>query len=83
MCDIRDPRKVPLAFLHCDGSTRTMSTYLYRKIKRMDWPEFKQSLIQRFGPTESDNPFGKWTKLEQTGSVRDYLTNFNFEYLLL
>lgn len=49
----------------------------------MDWPEFKQSLIQRFGPTESDNPFGKWTKLEQTGSVRDYLTNFNFEYLLL
>ncbi|KAF8378270.1 hypothetical protein HHK36_029609 [Tetracentron sinense] len=57
------------------GST---SSYAPRLVK-LDFPrfnEFKEGLLSRYGPNQFCDSFDELTKLQQTGSVRDYQTHF-------
>ena len=40
------------------------------------WDVFKAGLLARYGPTQFYDYFGELTKLQQTGSVRDYQSRF-------
>ncbi|CAL5377841.1 unnamed protein product [Camellia sinensis] len=42
----------------------------------ISWEDFKQGLLNRYGPTQFQDFFGELTKLQQTGSVREYQAQF-------
>ncbi|KAL4573462.1 hypothetical protein LXL04_020270 [Taraxacum kok-saghyz] len=48
-----------------------------RRMKgRLSWVEFSEDCRIRFGPPMSINPLGELTRLQQTGSVEDYCSEF-------
>ncbi|KAA8529845.1 hypothetical protein F0562_034386 [Nyssa sinensis] len=42
----------------------------------ISWETFREGLHSKYGPTQFYDFFGKLTKLQQTGSVREYQTQF-------
>ena len=44
----------------------------------MTWTKLKQELIGRYGGGRSDNPYEELKDLNQTGSIEEYLSEFEF-----
>lgn len=45
-------------------------------VESISWRQFTRALMSRFGPNDYDNYFGELSKLQQSGSVQDYLEQF-------
>jgi hypothetical protein len=65
-----------LASFHLEGEAQLWFQILLREGREIGWPEFKEGVFARFGPTQFYDPFGELTKLQQEGSTRDYQAKF-------
>ncbi|KAK3013502.1 hypothetical protein RJ639_010095, partial [Escallonia herrerae] len=71
--------RVPLASWNLEGDAQLW--YQLLKEKRgehcITWQVFKDELFERFGPTRYQDFFGDLTKLQQSGTVKEYHTQFS------
>jgi hypothetical protein len=56
---------VALASFHLEGEAQLWFQILLREGREIGWPEFKEGVFARFGPTQFYDPFGELTKLQQ------------------
>lgn len=68
---------------HLDGGAQVWYQIAKWGTWRMNWSELKNGLTWRFGPTEFNCRIGELIKLEQTGSVIDYVKYFKCLLCLL
>lgn len=71
-----ETEKMRLASFYLEGDAQV---WLQRKKAlraQMDWEEFKNELMLRFGIASYEDSFGELCKLKQTTSVRDYQSRF-------
>jgi len=77
---IEEREKLPLAAYHLEGESQ-MWYQLFRDSEEVvTWNALKTALQTRYGSTSFEDHFGELTKLQQTGTVRDY--QLQFEQLL-
>ncbi|KAJ9543643.1 hypothetical protein OSB04_023350 [Centaurea solstitialis] len=70
--------KVKLAKLSMEGATIHWFNLLWATTENLTWERFKQALIERYGGRQSDNPFEELKDLNQTGSVDEFITEFEY-----
>ena len=68
--------QVGLASFHLEGEAQLWYQLLQQENNVVTWDVFKAGLLARYGPTQFYDYFGELTKLQQTGSVRDYQSRF-------
>ncbi|KAA8548911.1 hypothetical protein F0562_000595 [Nyssa sinensis] len=68
--------RVALASFHLEGDAQLWYQLLKQEMGVISWETFKEGLHSRYGPTQFYDFFGELTKLQQTGSVREYQTQF-------
>lgn len=74
---ILDGQRVKDAALILVGAPLQWYQWLEKeKVQQLTWEEFEQALLKRFGPSEFLDYKGALTKLQQTGSLSDYQTQF-------
>uniref|UniRef100_A0A2N9GM02 Integrase catalytic domain-containing protein n=1 Tax=Fagus sylvatica TaxID=28930 RepID=A0A2N9GM02_FAGSY len=66
----------PLAAYHLEGEAQLWYQLLKSEGEETTWNNLKEGLLTRYGPTEFADFFGDLTKLKQTGSVREYQSQF-------
>ncbi|XP_020411536.1 uncharacterized protein LOC109946859 [Prunus persica] len=71
-----ETERVPLASFNLEGDAQLWFQLMKEETPITTWATFKQGLHDRYGPTQFQDFFGDLTKLQQTGSVRDYQTQF-------
>jgi hypothetical protein len=71
--------KVVLAAYHLEGEAQ-LWYQLFKETEGASWENLQKGLHIRYGPTQFDDFFGDLTKLQQTGTVRDY--QGQYEWLL-
>ncbi|XP_077236504.1 uncharacterized protein LOC143878006 [Tasmannia lanceolata] len=71
-----EAERVALASFHLEGDTQLWYQLLKQEKGAVSWKEFSEGLHSRYGPTQFLDFFGELTKLQQTGSVNDYQTQF-------
>ncbi|KAJ9564989.1 hypothetical protein OSB04_000955 [Centaurea solstitialis] len=70
--------KVKLAKLSMDGATIHWFNLLNATEEDLTWVKFKRALIERYGGRKSDNPFEELKDLSQTGSVDEFIDEFEY-----
>lgn len=70
--------KVKLAKLCMEGTTIHWFNLLCATVENLSWEDFKRALIERYGGRQSDNPFEELKDLTQTGTVDEYITDFEY-----
>ncbi|KAE9602911.1 putative succinate dehydrogenase (quinone) [Lupinus albus] len=70
--------KVRLAKLSMEGATIHWFNLLRATEKDLTWARMKRALIDRYGGRQSGNPFEELKDLIQTGSVEEYVSEFEF-----
>ncbi|XP_027936242.1 uncharacterized protein LOC114191269 [Vigna unguiculata] len=70
--------KVRLAKLSMEGATIHWFNLLQESEKDLSWAQLKRELIGRYGGRTSNNPFEELKDLLQTGSVEEYLAEFEY-----
>lgn len=70
--------KVKLAKLSMDGSTIHWFNLLNETKDALTWPKLNQALIERYGGRQNVNPFEELTDPQQTGSVDEYIAEFEY-----
>jgi hypothetical protein len=68
--------KAALASFHLEGEAQLWFQILLHEGREIGWPEFKEGVFARFGPTQFYDPFGELMKFQQEGSIRDYQAKF-------
>ncbi|CAL5328511.1 unnamed protein product [Camellia sinensis] len=68
--------RVPLASFNLEDDAQLWYQLLKEDTVIISWEDFKQGLLNRYGPTQFQDFFGELTKLQQTGSVREYQAQF-------
>ncbi|XP_017227846.1 uncharacterized protein LOC108203433 [Daucus carota subsp. sativus] len=77
LCKIPEEQKVDLASLHMlEKAEVWVSNYLSIK-KNVDWTEFVMDLSARFKDDSSLNVVEHFNKFQQTGSIEDYIDEFD------
>ncbi|CAL1395724.1 unnamed protein product [Linum trigynum] len=71
-----EEEKVLLASIYLEGEAQLWLQVLKDGDQQLTWDDMKRGLHTRFGPTQFEDFFGELTKLRQTGSVRDYQSQF-------
>lgn len=72
--------KLPLASYHLEGQAYMWYQLFKDSEEVLTWEAFKAAMHTHYGHTAFDDHFGDLTKLQQTGSVREY--QLQFERLL-
>lgn len=70
--------KIRLAKLSMEGATIHWFNLLRETDDDLTWLKLKQDLIERYGGRQSDNPFEEMKDLQQTGTVDEYITTFEY-----
>ena len=65
-----------MASFYMDGPALSWYQWMTHNGFISSWPALLQALESRFAPTIYDDPQGALFKLQQRGSVNDYLTEF-------
>lgn len=73
---IPEPERLTIASFYMDGPALSWYQWMHRNGYFPSWPAMLQALESRFAPSFYDDPQGSLFKLQQTGSVTDYLTAF-------
>ncbi|XP_061968341.1 uncharacterized protein LOC133691764 [Populus nigra] len=73
---IDSAQQVQLASFHLDGIALQWHRWLTKFRGPLLWNEFVQALLQRFGPTDYEDPSESLTRLRQTTSVAAYQEAF-------
>ncbi|XP_028055574.1 uncharacterized protein LOC114259749 [Camellia sinensis] len=68
--------RVPLASFNLEDDAQLWYQLLKEETAIISWEDFKQGLLNRYGSTQFQDFFGELTKLQQTGSVREYQAQF-------
>ncbi|KAK3035596.1 hypothetical protein RJ639_033188 [Escallonia herrerae] len=71
-----DEEKVPLASFNLEGDAQVWYQLIKEEQGVISWPTFKEELHVRYGPTQFQDFFGDLTKLQQSGTVKEYQTQF-------
>ena len=71
-----DHERLTIASFYMDGPALSWFQWMMRNGLIHAWPDFLLSLETRFAPSFYDDPRGALFKLQQTGSVNHYLTEF-------
>ncbi|MGD0460848.1 MAG: hypothetical protein ABSC21_24290, partial [Terriglobia bacterium] len=71
-----DVQKVPLASFHLEQEALQWYRWYIKAHPEPNWTDFCQLILPRFGPSAFDDFTGALTKLHQTGTVREYQTEF-------
>ncbi|MCH80279.1 Ty3/gypsy retrotransposon protein, partial [Trifolium medium] len=72
--------KIDLAQLCMEGSTIHFFNSLFREDEGLTWEALKEALLERYGGHGEGDVYEQLTDLKQTGTVEDYITEF--EYLI-
>lgn len=70
--------KVRLAKLSMEGATIHWFNLLRETEDDLTWLKLKEALVERYGGRQSDNPFEEMKDLQQTGTVDEYITTFEY-----
>lgn len=73
---IPDPERLTVAAFYMDGPALSWYQWMARNGFFPSWPAMLQALESRFAPSYYDDPQGALFKLQQTGTVSEYLTDF-------
>ncbi|CAL5379765.1 unnamed protein product [Camellia sinensis] len=68
--------RAPLASFNLEDDAQLWYQLLKEETPIISWEDFKQGLLNRYGPTQFQDFFDELTKLQQTGSVREYQAQF-------
>ncbi|XP_040996196.1 uncharacterized protein LOC121242393 [Juglans microcarpa x Juglans regia] len=68
--------RLRLVSFHMEGKALTWFQDLDESGMLADWETFIKALLIRFGPNCYDDPMQAFTRLKQTGSVKEYKTQF-------
>uniref|UniRef100_A0A2N9HMQ3 Retrotransposon gag domain-containing protein n=1 Tax=Fagus sylvatica TaxID=28930 RepID=A0A2N9HMQ3_FAGSY len=68
--------QVALASFHLEGVAQLWYQLLQQETNNIPWNVFKFGLLARYGPTQFYDYFGELTKLQQSGTVKEYQTRF-------
>jgi hypothetical protein len=68
--------QVALASFHLEGEAQLWYQLLKQESEVITWDVFKSGLLARYGLTQFYDYFGELTKLQQSGSVKDYQGQF-------
>jgi len=72
----KEEDKAALASFHLEGEAQFWFQILLQEGRKICWPEFKEGVFARLGPTQFYDPLEELTKLQQEGSIRDYQAKF-------
>ena len=73
---IPDHERLTVAAFYMDGPALSWYQWMSRNGFFPSWPVMLQALESRFAPSFYEDPQGALFKLQQTGTVSDYLTDF-------
>lgn len=73
---IPELERLTIASFYMDGPALSWYQWMHWNGLFSSWPAMLQALESRFAPSYYDDPQGTLFKLQQTGSVGDYLTAF-------
>lgn len=71
-----DEERISVASFYMDGPALSWYQWMFRNGFITSWTALLQALENRFAPTYFEDPKGALFKLTQTGSVNDYLHEF-------
>lgn len=74
--DTAEEEKLALAAYHLEGEAQLWYQLFKESEDQMTWEAMKEGLLVQYGPTQFDDFFGDLTKLRQTGSVREYQSQY-------
>ncbi|KAK9230741.1 hypothetical protein WN944_023713 [Citrus x changshan-huyou] len=74
--NIASDQQVQLASFHLEGIALQWHRWLSKLKGSLDWEEFTRALLQRFGPTDYEDPSEALTRLKQTSTVEAYQEAF-------
>ncbi|KAH9651124.1 hypothetical protein KPL70_026631 [Citrus sinensis] len=74
--NIASDQQVQLASFHLEGIALQWHRWLSKLKGPLDWEEFTRALLQRFGPTDYEDPSEALTRLKQTSIVEAYQEAF-------
>jgi hypothetical protein len=77
---IKEEDKLPMAAYHLERESQMWYQLFQDSEAVVTWNSLKAALHTRYGPTAFEDHFGDLTKLQQTGTVREY--QLQFEQLL-
>lgn len=72
----RDEERLDLIPLCIDGRVNKWFAWVLRREGFRNWLDFRQKLLLRFSESIEDEPSTKLFKIKQTGSVADYVSEF-------
>lgn len=65
--------QVTIATFHLQGHAQVWYQILWGEEGELDWEQFKDRVIVRFGPSAFDDYIGELIKLQQTRTVEGWL----------
>lgn len=71
-----EEEKIPLAAYHLEGEAQLWYQLFKESEEEPTWETMKDGLHARYGPMQFDDFFGDLTKLRQTGTVREYQSQY-------
>lgn len=71
-----EDQRIRMASFYMEGEALTWYQWMHSNGQLLSWPMFIQSLELRFAPSQYEDPRGALFKLCQTGSVKEYQTEF-------
>ena len=74
--DIPTSQRVHLASFHLEGVALKWHRWVAKIRGLSSWEEFTKTLLQRFGPTDYEDPSEALTRLKQVSNVAHYQENF-------
>ncbi|XP_020582663.1 uncharacterized protein LOC110026161 [Phalaenopsis equestris] len=72
-----EAEKLLMASYHLDDNVQLWYQRFKNRREGVNWEVFNYELHLRYGPSRYQNFFGDFTKLKQTGSIRDYQMDFD------
>jgi hypothetical protein len=71
-----DEQRLRIASFYMEGDALPWFQWMHQNGQLLTWPSFLHALEARFAPSQYEDPKGALCKLSQTGSVREYQTQF-------
>ncbi|RWW42035.1 hypothetical protein BHE74_00052442 [Ensete ventricosum] len=69
-----DATRVEIAAIHLEGDAIQWFNWFKHTHGGLCWQQFKEGLLDRFGPTDFNNIDGQLTKIRQTSTIQEYQT---------
>ncbi|RRT31547.1 hypothetical protein B296_00047828 [Ensete ventricosum] len=76
---IADATQVEIAAIHLEGDAIQWFTWFKHTHEELSWQQFKEGLLDRFGPTDFNNIDGQLAKIRHTSTIQEY--QIRFEHL--